>query len=238
MNALYNHALKQKALLHRDLARFDAERSTAPISLQGSISASLISLEKTLSQYRDQFTKYQASKVEDDEETEIKYQNRLNSLQSDYEDAKRRFEELRTQFNETNAREQLLKSSSNPFDEGSFVNRRNIGTSANPGADAPQIQIQRDLYSGLQREQSIFERGNAQLDYILEMGQQSLEDIIEQNTILQKAQQQMTKTLHTLGVSDQTINSINRRVFKDKIIFWISLILLLLGFYFVTKLFR
>lgn len=45
----------------------------------------------------------------------------------------------------------------------------------------------------------------------------------------------MTKSMQTLGVSNETINKINKRVFKDKFIFWIALALMLTGFYFVLK---
>lgn len=91
------------------------------------------------------------------------------------------------------------------------------------------------MYQGLQKEQSVFERGNAQLDYILEMGQQSFENIVEQNKILSKVQDRMSNGLRTLGVSEQTITSINKRVFKDKLVFWIALILLIIGIYYVLK---
>lgn len=235
MNALYNHAVKQKTLLQRDLSRFEKDLVTAPISLQGSISTTLISLEKTINQYKDYLAKYNSSTPADSEETQIKYQSRLDSLQQVLAESNEKFLKLKKEFNETNAREQLLKSSSNPFDEENVMNRRNVAVQSSAQA---QTSSSLPLYEGLQKEQSIFERGNAQLDYILEMGQQSLEDIVEQNAVLQKVQQTMTKSLHTLGVSNETIEKINKRVFKDKFIFWIALILMFLGFYFLLKLFR
>lgn len=227
--------MKQKTLLQRDLSRFEKDLVTAPISLQGSISTTLISLEKTINQYKDYLAKYNSSTPADSEETQIKYQSRLDSLQQVLAESNEKFLKLKKEFNETNAREQLLKSSSNPFDEENVMNRRNVAVQSSAQA---QTSSSLPLYEGLQKEQSIFERGNAQLDYILEMGQQSLEDIVEQNAVLQKVQQTMTKSLHTLGVSNETIEKINKRVFKDKFIFWIALILMFLGFYFLLKLFR
>lgn len=227
--------MKQKTLLQRDLSRFEKDLVTAPISLQGSISTTLISLEKTINQYKDYLAKYKSSTPADSEETQIKYQSRLDSLQQVLAESNEKFLKLKKEFNETNAREQLLKSSSNPFDEENVMNRRNVAVQSSAQA---QTSSSLPLYEGLQKEQSIFERGNAQLDYILEMGQQSLEDIVEQNAVLQKVQQTMTKSLHTLGVSDETIEKINKRVFKDKFIFWTALILMFLGFYFLLKLFR
>lgn len=227
--------MKQKTLLQRDLSRFEKDLVTAPISLQGSISTTLISLEKTINQYKDYLAKYKSSTPADSEETQIKYQSRLDSLQQVLAESNEKFLKLKKEFNETNAREQLLKSSSNPFDEENVMNRRNVAVQSSAQA---QTSSSLPLYEGLQKEQSIFERGNAQLDYILEMGQQSLEDIVEQNAVLQKVQQTMTKSLHTLGVSNETIEKINKRVFKDKFIFWTALILMFLGFYFLLKLFR
>lgn len=226
--------MKQKTLLQRDLSRFEKDLVTAPISLQGSISTTLISLEKTINQYKDYLAKYKSSTPADSEETQIKYQSRLDSLQQVLAESNEKFLKLKKEFNETNAREQLLKSSSNPFDEENVMNRRNVAVQSAQAQTSSSLP----LYEGLQKEQSIFERGNAQLDYILEMGQQSLEDIVEQNAVLQKVQQTMTKSLHTLGVSNETIEKINKRVFKDKFIFWTALILMFLGFYFLLKLFR
>lgn len=221
-------------MLQRDLSRFEKDLVTAPISLQGSISTTLISLEKTVNQYKDYLAKYKSSTPADSEETQIKYQSRLDSLQQVLAESNEKFLKLKKEFNETNAREQLLKSSSNPFDEENVMNRRNVAVQSAQAQTSSSLP----LYEGLQKEQSIFERGNAQLDYILEMGQQSLEDIVEQNAVLQKVQQTMTKSLHTLGVSNETIEKINKRVFKDKFIFWTALILMFLGFYFLLKLFR
>lgn len=221
-------------MLQRELSRFEKDLVTAPISLQGSISTTLISLEKTINQYKDYLAKYKSSTPADSEETQIKYQSRLDLLQQVLAESNQKFLKLKKEFNETNAREQLLKSSSNPFDEENVMNRRNVAVQSAQAQTSSSLP----LYEGLQKEQSIFERGNAQLDYILEMGQQSLEDIVEQNAVLQKVQQTMTKSLHTLGVSNETIEKINKRVFKDKFIFWTALILMFLGFYFLLKLFR
>ncbi|EJT44716.1 BOS1-like protein [Saccharomyces kudriavzevii IFO 1802] len=126
--------------------------------------------------------------------------------------------------------------SDNPFSTSeTIMNKRNVGgVSANSG-ESHSNGGGLPLYQGLQKEQSVFERGNAQLDYILEMGQQSFENIVEQNKILSKVQDQMSNGLRTLGVSERTITSINKRVFKDKLVFWIALILFIIGIYYVLK---
>ncbi|SCU83541.1 LADA_0C12046g1_1 [Lachancea dasiensis] len=237
MNALFNHATKQKTLLQRDLAKFERDLTIAPVSLQGSIAATLVSLEKTINQYQDHLTRFHATNPSEDENSKLKYQTRLDTLKADYEGAKERYQALKKQCNEENSRERLFKSSSNPFDEEQIVNKRNTGSSAMAQtSDAGSTSL--PLYQGLQKEQTVFERGNAQLDYILEMGQQSLDDIMEQNAVLQKVQNQMTKGMQTLGVSNETINKINKRVFKDKLIFWMALALMFVGFYLVLKFLR
>lgn len=50
--------MKQKNQLQQELARFEKNSVTAPISLQGSISATLVSLEKTVKQYAEHLNRY------------------------------------------------------------------------------------------------------------------------------------------------------------------------------------
>lgn len=232
-------------MLNKDLAKLEKELVTAPISLQGAIATTLVSLEKTIGQYSEHFKQYQQNNPDDEEETRLKYETRLQTLQQDYEDAKKKFKELKEKHAQTNAREQLLQQSS--VVEENIMNKRNISVPTQPsggfsvGSNQDQERTMINsaaglpLYEGLRKENSMFERGNAQLDRILQMGQESLEDIMEQNQVLQKLQSQMNKSLHTLGVSHETIERINRRVFKDKFIFYIALLLLFLGIYFILK---
>ncbi|CEP64964.1 Bos1p LALA0_S15e01354g [Lachancea lanzarotensis] len=239
MNALFNHATKQKNLLQRDLAKFEQDLTVAPISLQGSITATLVSFEKTIQQYQEHLSRFHTTNSGEDETSKLKYETRLQNLRNEHDTAKKRFQDLKKQCNEINSRERLLKSSSNPFDEDFTVNKRNTATSnALNNTSNTTASSSLPLYQGLQKEQSVFERGNAHLDYILEMGQQSLDDIIDQNAVLQKMEEQMTKSMRTLGMSNDTIAKINKRVFKDKFIFWIGFFLMLSGFYFVIKLLR
>ncbi|CAI1574273.1 hypothetical protein SEUBUCD646_0L01430 [Saccharomyces eubayanus] len=129
-----------------------------------------------------------------------------------------------------------MMESDNPFSTSeAMMNKRNVGGASANSREGSSNGGGLPLYQGMQKEQTVFERGNAQLDYILEMGQQSFEDIMEQNKILSKVQEQMSNGFRTLGVSEQTISSINKRVFKDKLVFWIALILLIIGIYFVLK---
>lgn len=240
-NALYNHAVKQKNQLQQELARFEKNSVTAPISLQGSISATLVSLEKTVKQYAEHLNRYKEDT--NAEEIDPKFANRLATLTQDLHDFTAKFKDLKQSYNENNSRTQLFGSgashvmdSDNPFSTSeTIMNKRNVGGASANGKRGLQQRWGLPLYQGLQKEQSVFERGNAQLDYILEMGQQSFENIVEQNKILSKVQDRMSNGLRTLGVSEQTITSINKRVFKDKLVFWIALILLIIGIYYVLK---
>ena len=265
MNALYNHAIKQKNQLQRDLTKFEKNPLTSPISLQGSISATLVSFEKTISQYEDYFKKQYALSSDrqgssnNSAEAE-KHEGRVETLRGNLAEFQEKFKQLKRTYNEKNSahlnahrREMLFgtpssgvdgqqvsssSTSENPFSEGSISQRR-TGGAAVPLNSNTNFGASGLLYhEGLQKEQSIFERGNAQLEYILEMGQNSLNDIIEQNQILEGVQNKLTKSLRTLNFSEETIQKINRRLFKDKLIFWIGLILLFTGMYLVMKYLR
>lgn len=228
-----------------DITKFEGDVYTSPISLQGSISATLVSFEKTIGQYKEQLASYKATAGNDVDNTEIlKYDSRAGSLDREYKMLLSKFKELKQKYNSSDARKQLFTQEASPFNGDSVMSRRNVGiynTGETPIAPYSQQEFSGNendslpLYHGLQKEQSAFQRGNAQLEMILEMGYQSLDDIVEQNQILRKMQDKMTQSLTTLGVSQGTINNVNRRLFKDKLIFWIGLVLLLLGMYFVVK---
>lgn len=240
MNALYIHAQKQKTQLQQDIAKFEQDNLTAPISLQGSISATLVAFEKTIEQYKQHFDKRRAGGSNDEEQLDPKYELRLVSLKKDHKDFDAKFKELKQKYNENNARSKLFESPLDAQTGGeSVMNQRRTATNDNtsqPGNTSSNYGL--PMYDGLQKEQSIFQRGNAQLDMILEMGQQSLDDIMEQNQILLKVQDQMSRSLRTLGVSEETIQTINKRVFKDKLIFILIIFLFLVGVYYVLKWFR
>lgn len=240
--------MKQRTLLNKDLSRFEKEFLTAPISLHGAIATTLVALEKTIAQYAEHFKEYELNNPEEDEETKAKYRMRLETLKQDHADAKAKFQELKDKYSESNARDQLLRQSSSMVEE-TIMNKRNVVGTMQPMSEFGNREdgnLERTvvnsaaglpLYEGLRKEASIFERSNAQLDRILQIGQESLDDMMEQNQVLQRLQNQMNKSLHTLGVSHETIQKINKRVFKDKLIFYVALLLFFLGIYFVLKLF-
>lgn len=247
-NALFNHGIKQKNQLQLDLEKFGKDVHGSPISLQGSISATLVSFQKTIEQYGDHLKKYEQSLMngdadEDEDAQTKKYENRLSSLKEAHGEFSARFAELKKEFNSSNARTQLFGNTNGYAMDGieSVVNKRNVGQSRDGTSPRSSMEYRGSglpLYQGLQKEQSIFQRGNTQLELILEMGHQSLDDLVEQNQILLKLQDRMSSTLRTLGLSESTIQKINKRAFKDKLIFYFVLALLLVGFYFVIKWFK
>ncbi|KAL6942325.1 hypothetical protein ACO0QE_003496 [Hanseniaspora vineae] len=258
MNALYSHATKQKHLLTKDLSKFEENIISAPISLQGSITTTLLSLEKTIVKYKQQLENFkQTSNVggQDEEEAAelLKYETRLNILESEYANFKDQFTLLKERYQEEqtkllqtpnsgiNGMQGKSSSSTNPFTDTSnatMTNRRAQGHLKDFGDGSGTGQLNVDYQDSLRNEESILAKGNQKLDYILEMGQQSLDDIMEQNQVLEKMQKTMTKSLSTLGVSNETIEKINKRVFKDKLVFYIALALFFVGVYLVLKFLR
>lgn len=258
MNALYNHAVKQKTQLQNDLGKFETDLLNSPVSLQGSISATLVSFDRTIKQL-DDYLKRTSSGNEDTEDTSrTKFQAKLVGLQQDHKEYQAKFTQLKTEYNinraktqDINNRNQLFGpqgttgSSENPFNDDNLLNKRNVLGSNNSSAGVNNSNIYNSTgknksslptyHEGLQNEASVFARGNAQLDLILEMGASSLQDIMDQNAILNKIEDKMTKSLRTLNVSQSTIDQINKRLFKDKLIFWIGLLLLFTSMYFVLK---
>lgn len=182
-----------------------------------------------------------SSNIEEQNESETaKYESRLASLSEAQKDFITKFAELKKQYNSSDARTQLFGTSNGYAIDGndSVINKRNTGqsmTGKSPRSSFEHRGSGLPLYQGLQKEQSIFQRGNTQLELILEMGHQSLDDLVEQNQILLKLQDRMSSSLRTLGVSEATIQKINRRAFKDKLIFYFALALMFLGFYFILR---
>lgn len=211
--------MKQKKLLEQELNRFELGVA-APVGLQGSISTALVGLERTIEQYQAQVAQTGSGAEAG------KHAQRVGELTECAASARRRFEGLRA------ASMQPVAFQSGAAAPEGAVSQRAAGarTTINSAGGLP-------LYEGLRREQNMLARGNARLDSILQMGQESLEDMVEQHRILQRVAERMQGSLRTLGVSDATIERIGRRVKKDKAIFWSSLTLLVVGVYYVLRIF-
>ncbi|XBW34821.1 hypothetical protein QEN19_000387 [Hanseniaspora menglaensis] len=254
MNALYNHANKQKQLLIKDITKFEAflrsngelnNNLNSIISTQGSIQTTLISLKKTIEKYKQQYENVVKTNREDDEGDDgeiLKIQSRLSVLQNEYKNFDEKFKDLKNQFEELK-KKNLFATSYSSVDGGNNSTLQNRGTrSLNISENPMSSNVEENSASNIfekkpighdenifganyyNDERSILNKTNKKLDQILEMGTATLDDIMEQNQILVKVQSKMTSTLKTLGVSNQTINKVNKIVLKDKIRFYTSLI--------------
>lgn len=241
MNSIYNHGLKQTQTITKDLTQFEKNLSTSPLSLQGAITTSLTAFRKTIKEYNDLLEK----NVNDTSYT--KHENRLNKFNQDLNEFTLKFDNLKKQrdiqVQESNKQELLGRR------HISTTGAASASASASASSDNPydsnstQQQLQEDQNTmsyreGLYHEENSLERGSEQLDRILEMGQQAFEDIVEQNEILRKVQTKFEESLITLGVSQGTIRSVERRAKQDKWLFWFCVVIMLVMFYYIVKLFR
>lgn len=87
----------------------------------------------------------------------------------------------------------------------------------------------------MHKEHSTLARGNQQLDEILEMGREAYEELVASNEYLRKFQEKITGSLLTLGVSQETIRSVEKRAFKDKWIFYGGAFFMFVLFYYLLK---
>lgn len=225
MNSLYNRGVKEAHFLSRDLASFEKNVLTTPLSLQGQLLASLSSFNKTIKEYGDLIKQNKAF-------VEQKHPIRLQKFVDDYALFTAKFNALRQQREtqaHANARLEL-------------VGRRNVASENPYESDLCQSQAdthrQMSYLEGLYREKTSIQRGTQQIDQILEMGRNALEDIIDQNDTLIRIGQTFEQSLVVLGVSRGTIKRVERRAREDK---WIFVALVLIFFmlcYYIIKWFR
>lgn len=233
MNSIYNHGLKQTQTISNDLLEFEKNLSTSPLSLQGAITTSITAFRKTIREYQDLIEK------DTDSSANTKHESRLEKFNLDLNDFSAKFESLRAQrdvlVQETNKQELLgrrhhsaangMPASDNPYDPSGRV-------------EAEQQQQTLNYLEGLFKERLSLARGSQQLDHILEMGQNAFEDIVEQNEVLRKVQAKFEEGLVTLGVSQGTIRSVERRAKQDKWLFWFCVVVMVVIFYYIVKFFR
>ncbi|GBL50353.1 hypothetical_protein [Candidozyma auris] len=234
MNALYNHGIKQTHHLTRDLASLEKNLSTSPMSLQGSIITSLTAFKKTIKEYNDMIQQTGGG--------DEKQRARLEKFNSELQQFQEKFDSLRQQ------RELLLQEN----DHQELMGRRHVaGASENPyEAESPrsgytqsyhhqqQQQASMSYSEGLYKEKQSLSRGSQQLDQILEMGQNAFEDLVEQNETLRKLGSKFSESLVTLGVSQGTIRTIERRAKQNKWLFWGGVIILFVLFFFIIRWFH
>lgn len=223
MNSLYNHGVKQTKLISKELATFESNISTSPLSLQGSITTSLTAFRKTIKEYGDLVAQTPA----DDHIT--KHETRLEKFNLDAREFTQKFDQLKLQ------RENLRHEANTQELMG---RRPGANTSENPFEAANNAPPPMMYSEGLAKELALLLRGSQQLDQILEMGQQAFEDIVGQNETLQRVKAKFEDSLVTLGVSRGTIRTIEKRAREDKWIFWAGVVFLFVSFWYILRWFR
>ncbi|KAK6464800.1 hypothetical protein DFJ63DRAFT_312089 [Scheffersomyces coipomensis] len=230
MNSIYNHGLKQTQTISRDLLEFEKNLSTSPLSLQGAITTSITAFRKTIKEYKELIDK------DPNSTTNAKHESRIEKFSQDLSEFVTKFDSLKSQRDsivQENNKQELLGRRHTHISDSNH-------NSENPYDSNNQQQQQQQTLSyqeGLYNERLSLGRGTQQLDHILEMGQQAFEDIVEQNETLRKVQAKFEESLITLGVSQGTIRSIEKRARQDKWLFWFSLIFMIGIFYLIYKFF-
>ncbi|RCK56700.1 Protein transport protein BOS1 [Candida viswanathii] len=236
MNSIYNHGVKQTHTITKDLAEFEKNLSTSPLSLQGAITTSLTAFKKTIKEYSDLLDKNA------NDSSYAKHESRLTKFNLDLVEFTSKFDSLKKQrdiqLQEANKQELLGRRHLGGGGGGATANGQSSDNPFDPNSQQQQEQATMSYREGLYHEKNSLERGSEQLDRILEMGQQAFEDIVEQNETLRKLQTKFEESLITLGVSRGTIRSVERRAKQDKWLFWFCVFLMLVIFYYIVKFFK
>ncbi|KAK9478100.1 hypothetical protein V1514DRAFT_307897 [Lipomyces japonicus] len=226
MNSLFNHALKQSQSLKRDLESFaSSSSSNSSLALQGQISATLSSLQRTIDEYDSM------ARRELVPEKQEKAFARIRNFRTEAAEARSQFERLKSQREEATSRSELLgrrpRHSATPDNPYSRVDTSTT-ISASLGGEIPAATIPREFVH----------RTGAQLDEFIERGRAVLGDLFEQKTILKSTQRKLYSAANTLGISNETIKYIERRARQDKLVFWAGIFLILAAFYLILRWFR
>ncbi|EGW34869.1 uncharacterized protein SPAPADRAFT_57961 [Spathaspora passalidarum NRRL Y-27907] len=227
MNSIYNHGVKQTQTITKDLSEFEQNLSTSPLSLQGAITTSITVFKKTIKEYHDLLEKSK------NDPSYPKHESRFQKFSHDVHEFQTKFESLKLQ------RDTIVQESNKQELFGRRHTHNSTTSSDNPYDTTNQQQQSYMSYQeGLYKEKDALSRGTEQLDHILEMGQQAFEDIVDQNEVLRRLQTKFEESLVVLGVSRGTIRSIERRAKQDKWLFWFCVVVMLVSFYYIVKIFR
>ncbi|KAI8987837.1 hypothetical protein BDF20DRAFT_852479 [Mycotypha africana] len=201
MNSLYNNALKQTHALQRDLDKFQSGQD-ASAGLQGQISASFNSLQRSIEDYEN-IAKRELIPVK--KETAL---TRVAKFRHDLQEMKTRFEAIKKQ-------QENLKNEQN---RDNLLRRANRGSGGNNIPEHPYQPLSRDEFAF--REQNFVRNTDSQLDEFIGQAQSLLENLTDQHNILKKTQKKILDTANYLGLSQNAIRFIERRTSQDKWIFY------------------
>ncbi|PGG98095.1 hypothetical protein AJ79_08976 [Helicocarpus griseus UAMH5409] len=230
MNSLFNAALKQSSALRRDLDSFAESPTTISPGKQGQISASLTSFCRTIDDYSS-LSKQELIPAKQ----ELAFE-RLKNFRNELADYRQLFDRLKQEREEaqsaTNRNELLGRrphhaaTPENPYAHSNlptsspFGNPSQRSSTSGGGLSFSGGPGDYTRESHAFREQSFISNTNTQLDEFLERGRAVLGDLGQQREILKGTQRRLYSVANTLGVSGDTIRTIERRARQDKWIFW------------------
>lgn len=218
MSSTFNHAVKQNQQLKRDLEKLAEAPEDAPVSLQGQISATMTSFQRTIDSYAQAVSnELVAEKKKQGEERLAKFRSDLAEARDQFHELKRRREETITSAN----RQELFS-------------RRTATTEA---ADNPYEWKQSDYTreQGLARESDVLGSTSQKLDEFIEMGRSVLGDLGDQNQLLRNTQRTFTKAATTLGISGETISKVQHHLAQDKRFFYGGIVVLVICFILIVR---
>ncbi|KAH8678839.1 hypothetical protein BGZ60DRAFT_252194 [Tricladium varicosporioides] len=235
MNTLFNTALKQSTSLKRDLATPPAGTQLTP-SLLGQISASLTSFSRTLDSYAE------LAKSELNPTKKEKAHERIDSFRAELQSFREQFRELKAQSEDVQSsvnRQELLgrrphntATPDNPYSNAAIASAPAVN---NPWAPKEGSKSNLGMNSGdytrethALREQNFFANTHSALDEYLARGQAVLGDLGDQREMLKGTQKKLYSVANTLGVSGETIRTIERRAKQDKWIFYAGVVVFFL----------
>lgn len=233
-NSLFNSALKQSQSIQKDLSFLAISPATSSPALQGQISASLTSLQRTVDDY-DALARRELIPAKQE-----KAFMRIKDFRKELAEAREQFETLKTQRGEVEHSELLGRRShssatpENPYADGAVnATARSAFSPAVVGARAQMASSSREEHAF--RERDFGDRAGVQLDEFLERGRNVLGDLASQRETLKSTQRKLYTVANTLGISRDTIRMIERRANQDKWIFYTGVILFFVFCYFVVR---
>lgn len=224
MNSLYNHALKQSKSLKHDLALFAEAPESAPLSLQGQISATLTSFSRTLHDYEN------AASNELNADKKKKQASRLANFKSDLQESREKFTQLK----------QLREDAVLNANRAELLGRRHVNISGGDGSGAstsenPYTNPPISRSEGLTHENNALANAGAQIDDFIQRGYQVLADLTDQKDMLKNTQRTMLGVASTLGLSTETIRLVERRARSDKVVFSVGVAVVFICFYLIIR---
>jgi len=230
MNAIFNHALKQSQSLKRDLDTFAASPLSSNLALQGQISATLATLQRTIDEYDSMARRELVTAKQDKAFARIRnFRSEATESRNLFEKLKKEREEIINNMNRTELLDRRPHHSATPDNPYSISANNSISSSV-------QSQQQTSPFHTVPTE--FISRTGEQLDEFLDRGRAVLGDLIEQREILKSTQRKIYSAANTLGISNETIRYIERRSKQDRLFFFIGVLICLISFYYIIKWFR